>query len=134
MPEVVVILGLPGSGKTMYAQDYYEYYHKFDDPSRCDITFYMMCEAIKAKKNVVVTDIPTSLELITRRIKECNKQVKIKFVFFENNLRQCIINNRERFSSEFGKKVTDWTITTMSKDYKNILPEDVEAVPVYVSA
>lgn len=102
--KLIIIIGLPGSGKTTLAKEYNSYLI-FDD----FITkFYngKMIDAIEKNFNVCITDprmcIPEIFDkYMTKFLSILNKD-QILLILFENNSQQCLINLSNRSDNRFG--------------------------------
>ena len=149
MPKITIIIGLPGSGKTMYLKDNAEKFRDFficDDyhksgykKSKCfeDSLFYDdMQKALKEGKNVALTDIAyckterlkNAEEGIKKIAKELNLKIKTEYLYFENDPETCKQNilRRNRANRIFRElKYIDET----SKQYA--IPKGVKIFPVF---
>ncbi len=99
MSKVIVIVGLPGSGKSTYAKTHYNEYVIFDD----FITTFCNGEIIKNIKlnnNVCIIDPRLcDVNIFNRCLDKILKYVdvkNIKLILFENNKELCQINVNRR--------------------------------------
>ena len=137
--EVILILGLPGSGKTTLAD-------KIAEGSDRDYTRYDDFDYYKAIKkmgeeDMIVSDTnllyPTNLAHFKKSCKE--KNVKLKIFYFENDIDQCIKNVENRWNKmsdkerrhNFHQQPTNlvWHINDFSKKYE--IPSGAYPIPVY---
>jgi predicted kinase len=131
--SIVIVIGLPGSGKTTYCYDNFETYLIFDDY----ISMYhdnKMIDSLKKNKNVCINDPRLCIyEVFERHIKKIKKYVdndEIKIILFENELNKCLNNNKNRgYKGEGMEK----TINNYSKIYSlsNYMNYNYEIVKCY---
>lgn len=132
MINILFIVGLPGSGKTYLANkinmDNNNKYHIIDDPKNFDTDIKPFLN-----QDVIITDPNLCFEndriKAINKIKRFNEQVKIDWIFFENDPKSCLINSelRNRNSTEFRK--VDLFIKNFSRFYT--IPENSNIVEVY---
>jgi len=115
--KVIIIIGLPGSGKTTYANmNYDEEYVIFDD----FVTKFfngLVIKNIKLNNKVCLIDPRLcDIDIFNRYLNELLKYVeldKIKIIAFENDKKTCLINIVKRNDK---RNVSD-TIINYSKIY-----------------
>jgi RNase adaptor protein for sRNA GlmZ degradation len=136
--QLIIIVGLPGSGKTYYAKEKFEPldYKLFDDVGMEHELLRSLIEHLKAGKKAVVTDIYTLTNrerfVVLRRLYMEPELVdmKIDWIFFENDPENCLINIRQRNdSSDQYRTISDDFIFFLSKQYT--IPPDQTPRPVY---
>lgn len=111
MKNIICIIGLPGSGKTTYANNFKEYF-LFDDMSM-NIS---MLPVAQEHQNIVITDpymCVVSKERIISKITEYFGESDITFYAFENDPDKAIKNNSLRSD----KIVSDIFIKHLSSKY-----------------
>lgn len=115
--KLIVLIGLPGSGKTTLAKTEYLEYELFDD----FITeFYngKLAYALKNNKNVCVADprlcvTEVFLKYMPLLEKYVNYPYSLKIILFENNVETCLHNIKNRDK----RKGIDYAINNYSKNY-----------------
>lgn len=137
MKNLVVIVGLPGSGKTNAAQNYSDFldYIVFDDVGNDE---YMMNKLYSYltywkdldndwRSGVVVTDTflcePKNRSSFQKKLNEYG--LRPTWLFFENDPEQCIKNVQNRND---GRKISASYIRELSKKY--VIPAGASVVPV----
>ncbi len=116
--QVIIIIGLPGSGKTTYSDTNEELKDCiiFDDFIRYFWKGYVM-KSIKNNDKVCLIDPRLCMfDVFKRYISKIEKYVsrdKIKLVIFDNNPDQCLLNIKDRDN----RKGIDRTILEYSKVY-----------------
>lgn len=124
MSKVILVVGLPASGKTTFALNFCKEVSGIlvDDPK----DFVEVLTALKSSQTVVVTDpllcIPSTRDKAQKRLESLG--VEIDWVFFENNPVQCQVNASKRD----GKPVQN-EILYFSKKY--IIPDNATILKVY---
>lgn len=112
MTEIVLICGLPGSGKTILAYQLASEHSNslvIDDPSINGVPEIINIEDYN---HVFIPD-PAFCKTNTRiaaiqLLTNMYKNVSIKSVFFENNPEQCIKNSQKRIEQEPNKRVESY--------------------------
>ena len=117
MNKCRIIVGLPGSGKTYYAE------HNplgilFDDPAQNHKSFQKLKAAVKAGSDITITDVyacdADSRYIMVASLVDWNPRLEISWVFFANNLEACIANVQRRND---GRDVSPEFVTEASKHY-----------------
>ncbi|MGV8162404.1 MAG: GNAT family N-acetyltransferase [Candidatus Nanoarchaeia archaeon] len=148
MLKIIIIIGLPGSGKSVYigtnkefqgaviCDDYhkssYKHSHKFED----SIYFNDLKEGLKQGKNIVISDIAfcktERLNQIITQMRELLKtsgiDASIECRYFENNPQACEENVLQRNRKDRIKQEIDF-IRDASKEYH--VPQNTPTIPVY---
>lgn len=97
--KAIIIVGLPGSGKTHLAkeiQGYIHTIHLFDDPMKGDQKDIV--EVMKSGKDIIMSD-PWMCDARYRSLAETafkGWDYEITWVFFENNKEKCLRNLAHR--------------------------------------
>jgi adenylate kinase len=123
--KVLIVTGLPGSGKTMFAQSRINAVTALVDDPKCmadfevgeDITEIVITDPFMVDPDIRESAIPQ----LQRMFGDC----QIDFVFFENDPDACIVNDNRRNRA---KKSTE-TIRRLSKAY--VIPDDIIPLPVW---
>lgn len=135
MLHIIFLIGLPGSGKTYYANNYLRNNHNYfiDDFSVNDIEWCLEDFKKSGKNQLIISDPNLCLvsqesakESIKKMLNEI-KEFEFLFLYFENNPEQCIKNIAHRNDDRciFEKSIRElW-----SKNY--IIPENAVVFPVY---
>ena len=91
--EVIVIVGLPGSGKTRLIQEFEARgYHCFDDMNvDWQYNTARMLQLIHERRNIACSDIMFCTRFFRRRL-ERTLGVPLRWIFFENSPWQCAKN------------------------------------------
>ena len=129
---VIAVIGLPSSGKTTHAKDYVEYWQVpfFDDVSvGKGPSDFMEFLTDPPQETVMVTDVALCKQATRDDFEYCVKSLHplatIKYICFENDPKQCLINAKNRND---GREVEN-TIRSMAKVYT--YPEGAEIIPVW---
>ena len=129
MSKVRIIVGLPGSGKTYYAE-HNSFGILFDDPAASQDTFDELKNAVTSGQDVTITDV-YAIESKARCIalttlKSWNPDCEIEWLFFENDLESCIANIKRR---DDGREVSSEFVREAARHYD--FPEGAKILPVY---
>jgi predicted kinase len=123
--EITLLIGLPGSGKSEYIKKTFNNgeYTVVDDPRKAaDIP-------LEFNKHLIIADCHLCREQAMDGFKTFADKnfpdVKINYVYFENNPEQCLKNAAFRNDG----RIVEPTIRHMSKTYK--IPEGVIAIPIF---
>jgi hypothetical protein len=127
--KVRIIVGLPGSGKTYYAE-HNPFGLLFDDPAAEPDTFEQLKSAVMSFQDVTITDV-YSIESLARTItlttlKTWNPDAEIEWIFFENDPAACIANIESRNDDRL---VSPEFVREASRHYD--FPDDAKILPVY---
>jgi hypothetical protein len=130
MSKLVWIVGLPGSGKTYYAERHPIKGAKFfDDPSANAASLDELKRHIQAGGNAVITDV-YSVSTTVRALAESKLRAwgvtEIEWMYFENDPEACIRNIGRRRD---GRLVSESYVREAAKHYA--IPEGVEILPVF---
>ncbi len=134
MLKIIMIVGLPGSGKTTWGSSFVkENPNSFfiDDISIVTKNAKEYLEKLKKEnifcENLLISDVffcqKEVREKATQVIKEVFQESQIKLVFFENNIEKCNKNVEQRTKLGDDRKVSE-LIISLSKKYS--IPEDTE--------
>lgn len=130
MTNIIFIVGLPGSGKTELAkrinQDNDGQYTIIDDPKNFDTDIKPYLD-----RSLIITDPTLCFEKnrnnAIKFIKNVNPNIKLDWMFFENDPTSCLSNiNRRGDKNE--KKVESF-IKNLSQYYT--IPNDANIISVY---
>ena len=127
--EIMIIVGLPGSGKTTFAKAYKELSEQkmemaivFDDiVGNSTYNDFINTISNQSMKNIIITDPRFCIENVfggfVNKIENFIQKEKIKIVLFENNKEKCLTNlkSREKNQSQFEKFAK--SLNNLSKQY-----------------
>jgi len=123
MKKIILIAGLPASGKTHYAKEILADGILIDDPKS-------WADFPKNFDRLVITDpflcISKNREICEKWLNENYSNINIEWIFFENNPIQCLKNAKYREN----KKVDNF-IKQLSSKY--IIPHNSNVIKVYES-
>lgn len=129
MQNIILIVGLPGSGKTKLANEIKAInkdYVIIDDPKNFNIDIE---KNIISNKNIILVDPNLCFEKnrirLTELINKINKNMKIDWIFFENNPIKCLNNINSRIDNKDVKSF----IKEFSKFYK--IPENSNVFEIW---
>ena len=99
MINIILIVGLPGSGKSelskMINRDNDNKYHIIDDPKNFDTDIKPYLD-----RNLIITDpalcFEQNRESAIKYITSLVSDVKIDWIFFENDPESCLLNSKNR--------------------------------------
>ena len=130
--SVILIIGLPGSGKTMLVNECFNEYLIFDD-----FIFHLknnvLLDYIKLDLKICLIDprlcIPSVFEKYIKFISKYVKKSNIKLILFENDIESCIKNTKLRKD----KISVEKSIRFISSyyDVDNYKSYDHQILPVY---
>lgn len=121
--KLLILIGLPGSGKTTYFNEQLKDKYKFYDDFISDIINGELIDDIKKKKfDICVADprlcnFQTFLRVINIFLQIVDKS-DISLILFENNKDKCICNSEKR-SSKFVKKSIEFNSLIYNLDNYN---------------
>jgi len=129
---LIIIIGLPGSGKTHYYNEKYKDNYIFYDDFISNFFNGLLIKEIQRKKNICIADPRLcNYELFIKYMK-CFEEIldkkEIKLILFKNDKEQCIFNANKRNN----KNVND-TIINYNKIYNldNYKVYNYEIIDVY---
>ena len=127
--KIRIIVGLPGSGKTTYANQN-PLGIVFDDPAANVEIFSQVKNAIKAGQDITITDIymadPSVRLTATKTLQSWKKDLEIEWIFFANDPQACIANVERR---DDGRIVSAEYIQLASEHYS--IPDNAKVLPVF---
>lgn len=108
--KLLIIIGLPGSGKTTYfnenLKDKYEFY---DDFISNIIDGKLICEIKKKEKDICIADPRlcnySIFTKVMKLIEEIIDKSNISLILFENNKDKCFINSKKRKNKNVEKTI-----------------------------
>jgi len=130
MSKLRIIVGLPGSGKTHYAEAN-PMGRLFDDPANNENAMAEMKAAIKAREDVTITDVffvepmirMAGLIAISSWV---TTPIDTELIFFENNPDACVANIVRRND---GRLVSDGYVHELAAGY--FIPDGATVIPVW---
>jgi len=100
--NLIIIVGLPGSGKTFMSETFPDY--TIIDDYYCTYYTCQLNEVLAQYPKVIINDPRFCNELkFTNIIEEAKKvlaEEQIFYIFFENDVQQCLVNLRERIDNK----------------------------------
>lgn len=123
MSNILFIVGLPGSGKTELSKKINSQnnnrYKIIDDPKSFDQILPFL------DQDLIISDpafcLEKNRELAIRKITEENPNVKIDWIFFENDPDQCLINAERRENKKVDSYIKNSTKTYTIPKGSNII-------------
>lgn len=131
MAKVIFVIGLPASGKTTFAKKYIDNgYILIDDPEQIKRTKKNLSiidrngEVFKIKKhqNYIISDPYLCNPKNRLKAKTFFHDFEIEEIFFENNLKQCKINDKSRPKN---RQTKNWEV------FNYEIPEDANVLKVF---
>jgi hypothetical protein len=130
--KVILVVGLPGSGKTTYARNHLMTDDTFliDDPNR-DTTLFDQAEA-SGKSNVVICDPllilkePEHIEAFLK--KRYGESIDFEWLYFENDRDSAWSNHCKRNETD-PRVINEKFHKHLSESYR--IPENAIVIPVY---
>jgi hypothetical protein len=137
MSSLVIVVGLPGSGKTHYCQNYEETHAIFDD-YLSSLFDGSLVKALKEGRKVCVTDPRlTRMDILKRQLKMFQSYIRKEdtlLVLFSHDAERCLENALRRGSLSKIKNDID----RMSPSYQELLASidelseyQIETISVY---
>lgn len=127
--KIILVIGLPGSGKTNYIKKYNTNYHIIDDIFFTSNYIFNIKNIVKTNKNIVIAEprlcildrFDEFIKLLLDNFIVSKDQIYIRY--FENNKNKCITNimSREYFVWTQKRYIED--IENMSKVYDTTIDE-----------
>jgi adenylate kinase family enzyme len=121
--QIIIIIGLPGSGKTMLADKYKEIgYMVFDDfVGNCN--FKTIIQLIISGHKLCMNDprlcLKNVFEHYIKMLEDVIPKNMIFLILFENNKNQCLLNIKKREQENISqKKGVDKVVIRYSNEYK----------------
>ena len=136
MSKVIVIVGLPGSGKSVLADSLVipnvTNWTVFDDPATSLEKLKALKDHLKNDYDAVITDIyatePSIREVMEMELKLWGAE--IEWIFFSNEPEACIDNIARRTVAGDDRRVSPGYVREASKNY--VIPEDAKRIiPVW---
>lgn len=132
--KIIVVIGLPGSGKSFYCKELnLDFHGVIVDDNLVDSNKDIIINLIKDGRDFIYTDamlcVPTVFNLFKTFIDSVKDEQGIKeiqYIYFENDPERCLINAAS--PTRQYKKVENF-IRQISKEY--IIPEGVKPLKVY---
>lgn len=132
MANVLMVVGLPGSGKTTYVKNLPDSgYAFFDDPAVSEENMGKVKKAVSEGLDVVITDVYCLSQNAREKAEKVLRYAGAKCVtwlFFDNNPDACINNVRRRND---GRSISEHTVRSMSAKY--VIPHGAVVLPVFVA-
>lgn len=127
--SIICIAGLPCSGKSFKTKEFKDLgYQIIDDPKIDDI--YAIDSTIANGNNVVIADTFFCLDVCRQNATEIlsSAGIKIKWLFFENNMEKCLKNYKHRKNHDDLRNIEN-TIRIFTKAYT--IPSDAEVIEIW---
>lgn len=132
--SLILIIGLPGSGKSVLAEECFNEYLFFDD-----FIFRLKNEVllnyIKSDLKLCLADprlcIPSIFDKIIKFILKYVKKSNIKLILFENDIKSCMINSKMRKNKKSIEKSIKYISTYYNIEYYKNYKHEI--IPVYNS-
>lgn len=130
MSKIVVVIGLPASGKTHYCKELNKFFcGVIVDDNEMDNNKYIIRDLIKDGRDFIYTDVTLCNPPVFKSFTDFLSLVdnlEVNYVYFENDPVQCLINAKR--PDRLHKKVDNY-IRQASKVY--VVPDDVIPLKVW---
>jgi len=138
--ETIVVIGLPGSGKSHLAKEIKDKYPEKDFYIVEDAE-YNKCAGMFKKNNMILADgYIIDISYFNAIMRDFTKEnVEFSCYYFENNPEKCRINIESRKNHKIRAEVLIWELNSHSKIYDEIIEKikksplliNIEEIPVF---